>query len=46
MKKKQDLPNNLPENLQNLMSGEGDFADEMPDLPPNLGGGLAGLFGR
>lgn len=46
MKKKQDLPNNLPENLQNLMSGEGDFAGGMPDLPPNLGGGLAGLFGR
>ena len=46
MKKKQDLPNNLPENLQNLMSGEGDFAGGMPDLPPNLGGGLSGLFGR
>ena len=46
MKKKQDLPNNLPENLQNLMSGEGDFAGGMPDLPPNLGGGLAGLFGK
>ncbi len=33
----------LPAGLEELM---GDGSDGMPDLPPNLGGGIGGLFGR
>ena len=34
----------LPAGLQDLMNEAGD--NGTPDLPPNLGGGVAGLFGR
>ena len=34
----------LPAGLEELMGQTG--SDGMPDLPPNLGGGLGGLFGR
>ncbi|MEE0332347.1 signal recognition particle protein [Bifidobacterium angulatum] len=34
----------LPAGLQDLMNETGD--NGTPDLPPNLGGGVAGLFGR
>ncbi|PNS43071.1 signal recognition particle protein [Gardnerella vaginalis] len=46
-----DQPNtmSLPSGLQDLLGskGQGNFPDlsQMPDLPPNLGEGLAGLFG-
>ena len=40
------MPQNpaLPAGLQDLMNEAGD--NGTPDLPPNLGGGVAGLFGR
>ena len=37
---------NLPAGLQELMNANPGLADEESQLPPNFGGGLAGLFGK
>ncbi|MFW0902083.1 signal recognition particle protein [Gardnerella sp. Marseille-QA0894] len=42
--KQQPNPQNLPEGLQELMNSENSNQDNQ--LPPNFGGGLAGLFGK
>ena len=42
--KQQPNPQNLPEGLQDLMNSENSNQDNQ--LPPNFGGGLAGLFGK